>query len=91
MAKGYQGQSCQEEIYDFVSKAVGPVTYSEIHRAISSKGDWKDHTVWRILMSVIVNLVPARHEWENSHPFLFLRPDGRFELYDKNKHPAVIE
>lgn len=91
MAKGYQGQSCQEEIYNFVSNAVGPVTYSEIHRALSNKEIGKTITVWRILMSVIVNLIPARHEWESSRPFLFLRPDGRFELYDKNKHPAVIE
>jgi hypothetical protein len=91
MVKGYQGQSCQEAIFDFVSKTVGPVSYSEIHRNIRSKGAWKDHTVWRIMMSIIVNLVPARHEWENPHPFLFLRPDGRFELYDKNKHPVVIE
>jgi hypothetical protein len=91
MAKGYQGQSCQEAIHDFMIKSVGPVAYSEIHNNIRDKGAWKDHTVWRITMSIIVNLVPARHEWEVSHPFLFLRPDGRFELYDKNKHPAVIE
>jgi hypothetical protein len=91
MAKGYQGQSCQEEIYDFMSKAVEPVTYSEIYRNIHNEGAWKDHTIWRIIMSIIVNLVPARLEWEMSHPFLFLRPDGRFELYDKNKHPVVIE
>jgi len=45
MAKGYQGQSCQEAIYDFVSRTVGPVSYSEIHRNIRNKGAWKDHTV----------------------------------------------
>ncbi len=91
MAKGYRGQSCSEAIEDFVRHSDHPVTFSEIHSGIRSKGDWKDITIWRIIMSNIVNLVPARHEWPNSHPFLFLRPDGKYEIYDRNKHPEVLE
>jgi len=91
VSKGFEGQSCSESIEGFVSQAGHPVTYSEIHNGIRSKGNWKDITIWRIIMSNIVNLVPARYEWKNSHPFLFLRPDGRYEMYDSSKHPAVLE
>jgi hypothetical protein len=91
MSKGYAGQSCSEAIQGFVMHSDHPVTYSEIHQGIRSEGDWKDITIWRIIMSNIVNLVPARYEWKNSHPFLFLRPDGRYEMHDGNKHPTVME
>ena len=91
MSKGFQGQSCSEAIQDFVMNSNHPVTYSEIDQGMRSKGDWKEITIWRILMSNIVNLVPARHEWPSSHPFLFLRPDGRYEIYEKDKHPEVME
>jgi hypothetical protein len=91
MTKGYDGQSCSEAIELFVKQSDHPLTYSEIHHGISSKGDWKENTIQRIMMSIIVNLVPARYEWPSSHPFLLLRPDGKYEIYDKNKHPAIIE
>lgn len=91
MSKGYEGQSCSEAIRDFVMHTGHPVTYSEILAGVRRKGEWKEITIWRILMSNIVNLVPARHEWPSSHPFLLLRPDGKYELYDKNKHPEVVE
>ena len=91
MAKGHAGQSCSEAIEDFVRQSDHAVTYSEIHAGIRGKGDWKDITIWRILMSNIVNLVPARYEWPSSHPFLILRPDGRYELFDRSKHPTVVE
>lgn len=91
MSKGYQGQSCSDAIREFVMNSDHPVTYSEIHAGIRAKGDWKDITIWRILMSNIVNLVPARYEWPNSHPFLLLRPDGRYEIYDRTRHPFVME
>ncbi len=91
MSKGYGGQSCSEAIEDFVRQSSHPLSYSEIQQGIRTKGSWKEITIWRILMSNVVNLVPARHEWPNSHPFLLLRPDGRYELYNKEIHPTVIE
>lgn len=91
MAKGYSGQSCSEAIEDFVRNSNHPVSYSEIQQGVRSKGGWKDITIWRVLMSNIVNLVPARYEWPHSHPFLLLRSDGKYELYDRNTHPAVVE
>ena len=91
MSKGYEGQSCSDVIQGFVMQSDHPVTYSDIFQGIRSKGDWKEITIWRIIMSNIVNLVPARYEWKNSHPFLFLRPDGRYEMYDRSKHPPVME
>jgi len=63
MAKGYAGQSCSEAIEDLIRHAGHPMAYSEIHRGIRSKGDWKEITIWRITMSNIVNLIPARYEW----------------------------
>jgi hypothetical protein len=42
-------------------------------------------------MALTVNLPPARHRWRHVKPFLFLRPDGRYELYDQRRHPSVIE
>lgn len=91
MTKGYRGQSCSEAIEAFVRNANRPVSYTEIHEGVRSAGGWKDITIWRILMSNIVNLVPARHEWPNSHPFLLLQPDGKYELYIKSEHPAIVE
>jgi hypothetical protein len=91
MSKGHEGQSCSEAIHEFVMHSGHAVTYTEILEGVQSKGEWKVITIWRILMSNIVNLVPARYEWPSSHPFLFLRPDGKYELYSKDKHPEIIE
>ncbi len=91
MTKGYRGESCSNAIEDFVRQAGHPVSYSEIHAGVRVKGDWKEITIWRLLMSNIINLVPARYEWPSSRPFLLLRPDGRYELYKKEIHPTVIE
>jgi hypothetical protein len=42
-------------------------------------------------MALVVNLPPARDEWENTRPFLFLRGDGQYEIYDNARHPQVID
>ncbi len=91
MSKGHEGQSCTDAIQEFVISSDRAVTYTEILLGIQSKGDWKVITIWRILISNIVNLVPARYEWPHSHPSLLLRPDGKYELYDRNKHPEIGE
>jgi hypothetical protein len=71
MSKGYKGQSCSEAIQDFLIHTSHPVTYSEILAGVRSDGDWKEITIWRIIMSNIVNLVPARHECRILIPFYF--------------------
>jgi hypothetical protein len=86
---GYKGESCAEAIQ--ASVGAGEVlSYSELCARVKSMGAWKDSTVRRHLMSCVVNLPPARDEWRKQ-PFLFLRGDGRYELYSAAKHPAVIE
>jgi hypothetical protein len=86
---GHKGESCAEAI----GASLQPgevVAFEELVARIQRKGSWGEHTIWRHLMSCVVNLPPARHEWRNVQPFLFLHGDGRYELYDPAKHPAVI-
>lgn len=90
MAKGYNGQSCGEAIKNCFKDNFGPLSFSQIMSQVKTQGTWKDTTIRRHLMSTVVNLVPARYEWTNEK-FLFLRPDGRYELYDQQKHPEIIE
>lgn len=90
MAKGYQGQSCADAIKSCFSNHSGQLSFSQIMNAVKQKGDWKEITIWRNLMSTVINLIPAKYEWSNEK-FLFLRPDGQYEMYDKNKHPNPIE
>jgi hypothetical protein len=90
MTKGNQGQSCADAIKNCLVGSGGPLSYSQIFAQVKKQGAWKDTTIWRHLMSTVVNLIPARYEWTNDK-FLFLRPDGRYELYDPAKHPKPIE
>ena len=90
MAKGYEGQSCGEAIKECFADNPKPLSFSFIMAAVESKGSWKDTTIWRHLMSTVVNLIPARYEWTNEK-FLFLRPDGQYEIFNLNKHPKPIE
>ncbi len=91
MAKGYRGQSCSEAIRECFSTGKHPLSYSDIMSQVKKKGSWKEITVWRHLMSTVVNLIPARYEWKNVNRFLFLRPDGQYELFNKSKHPKPQE
>ena len=90
MPKGKQGQTCAEAIKACFEKFEEPLSYSRIFQEVKRQGSWKDTTIWRHLMSTVVNLIPARYEWPNKK-FLFLRPDGQYELYDPKKHPKPIE
>jgi hypothetical protein len=90
MTKGNQGQSCAEAIKACFVGEKGPLSYSQIFEQVKKQGAWKETTIWRHLMSTVVNLIPARYEWKNEK-FLFLRSDGRYEIYDKAKHPKSIE
>ena len=90
MPKGHGGQTCAEAIR--ASFAPGEVvSWSELSRRVKKLGSWRDETIWQHQMSLIVNLPPARRHWANSRPFLFLRGDGQYEIYDERKHPKVIE
>ena len=90
MAKGNQGESCAEAVRSSL-KPGGVVPFSELYKRIKQKGNWKDDTIWQHLMCLIVNLPPARHHWKTVMPFLFLHGDGRYELYNPQKHPKTIE
>ncbi len=91
MTKGNQGQSCSDAIRSSVQYGE-IVTFSEIYSRVRSKGSWKDETIWQHLVGLIVNLPPARRHWPQfTHPFLFLHGDGRYELYDPQKHPRTLE
>lgn len=89
MAKGNQGQSCAEAIKNCFS-GEEPLSYSQLLAEVRKQGAWKDITIWRHLMSTVVNLIPAQYEWKNAK-FLFLRPDGQYELYNSERHPKPIE
>ena len=88
--KGPGGETCAEAIRAFVEKQA-PIAPGDIFQQVQKAASWKDETIWLHLMSLVVNLPPARRHWKRSKPFLFLRPDGRYELYDPRQHPIVIE
>ena len=90
MTKGNQGESCAEAIH--ASLGLGEiVTFSELYRRVKQKGSWKDESIWQNMMAFIINLPPARYHWKSAVPFLFLHGDGRYEIYDPQKHPRIIE
>ena len=88
MPKGYHNETCAEA----VRAAMTPgkvITFSELFGRVARRGPWKDSTIWQHLMSLVVNLPPARHHWPSSRPFLFLREDGQYEIYDPAVHPRI--
>ena len=90
MVKGYKGETCAEAIKGIVEP--GEIySFEKLFRFIKEKGGWSNETIWQHLMSTIVNLIPARYHWPNVSPFLFLRGDGQYELYDPDKHPGMVD
>ena len=90
MAKGYQDETCAEAIHALVRPGQR-LSFLELFKAVKERGTWKDETIWQHLMSLVVNLPPARYHWKRSKPFLFIRGDGRYELYNPKIHPDVVE
>ncbi|MHB1134563.1 MAG: hypothetical protein ACYC4L_19505 [Chloroflexota bacterium] len=88
MTKGYNGESCSEAIREALQPGE-VVTFRELLQRVRLRGEWKDEMLWQHLMAVVVNLPPARLHWPRRAPFLFLHGDGRYELYDRDRHPAV--
>ncbi len=89
MPKGHTGQTCGEAIRSSI-RLDEVVSASELFKRTRKLGDWRAETIWQHLMSLIVNLPPARHHWPSTRPLLFLRSDGQYELYDR-RHPKVVE
>jgi hypothetical protein len=90
MSKGYQGESCPEAIRASLKQGE-IISFTELHKRVKQKGSWKDESIWQDMMALVVNLPPARLHWKSATPFLFLHGDGRYELFDSNKHPKTIE
>ena len=77
-----------------IRRSINPgeiVSFEEFVRRINALGTWTNETIWQSLMRYPVNIVPARYHWNATDQFLFLRGDGRYELYDPKKHPKIIE
>ena len=86
MGKGYKNETCPEVIHEIVS-AQQPLKFTDLFSMVTRRGTWSTNTIYRQSMKWIVNLPPAYLEWPANQPrFLFLRPDGLFELYDEEKH-----
>jgi hypothetical protein len=90
MAKGHKGESCIEAIRTSINKSE-ILSFNELFSRLKSRGNWSDDKIWQNIMAVIVNLIPAKYHWEGTKQFLYLRGDGRYELYDSQKHPPIIE
>jgi len=88
MAKRYYDETCAEAVRA-ATRAGEVITFSELFGRVRRRGPWKDSTIWQHLMSLVVNLPPARHHWPSAKPFLFLRADGQYEVYDPSVHPQV--
>lgn len=86
--KGYQGETCQEVIRE-VTASGKAMRYSEILGLVKARGNWTDDHIAQEMISYVVNLPPARVHWEKVQPFLFLNPDGTFEMYKAGTHPKV--
>jgi len=88
--KGYKGESCRDVMREIIDQGE-IISCSDFYERIKTRGEWRDDTIWQHLMAMTVNLVPAIHRWPQCKPFLFLRPDGRYELHDPGRHPRVVE
>jgi hypothetical protein len=93
MGKGFNGESLSRALHSIVQSEPERVfSFSEIVSAVKKRGTWADDTIWQNLMAHVRNLVPAKYHWnEYQERFLFLHPDGRYELYNPEIHPEVIE
>jgi len=90
MPKGFCGESVPEVIRSIVQPGK-TLSFSEIVIEIKKRGDWADDTIWQTLMALVRNLVPAKYHWNPREQFLFLRADGRHELYSPEIHPKAVE
>lgn len=91
MVKGYKGQSCAHAIYEVVASDQ-PARFEEAFEKVSLLGAWTPDTIHQHMMQLVVNLPPAYRRWPGRRDrFLFLRPDGLYEIYDDTKHGVFEE
>ena len=89
-AKGKTGESCAQAIWDSLESGE-VVNFTDLFERVKAKGSWTDDTISLHLMACVVNLPPARRHWPSTKPFLFLRPDGQYELWEQKMHPRTLE
>ena len=89
-AKGQTGQPCAQALRDSIEPGE-VVSFADLFERVKAKGSWSGDTISLHLMSCVVNLPPARRRWPYSKPFLFLRADGQYELWEERKHPFILE
>ena len=58
MAKGHNGETLKEAIVDVIGS--NRLKYSEVFQTVKQRGWWKDDTIYQHMMSLVVNLPPAR-------------------------------
>lgn len=86
MRKGYKGETCAQVIREVIASRE-PAFYPDVFEGVRSRGSWATDTIHQQMMQWIVNLPPAYCHWSvKVKKFLFLRPDGRYELYRPRVH-----
>lgn len=91
MAKGHRGQSCADAIYEVVATHQ-PVRFEDVFDKVRLQGAWTPDTIHQHMMQLVVNLPPAYRRWPSRRDrFLFLRPDGLYELYNQARHGVFDE
>ena len=91
MPKGYRGQTCADAIYEVVVSHQ-PARFEEVFDKVRLLGAWTPDTIHQHMMQLVVNLPPAYRRWRSvPERFLFLRPDGLYELHDESKHGVFEE
>lgn len=91
MPKGYRSQTCADAVYEVVASEQ-PARFDEVFDKVRRLGAWRPDTICQHMMLLVVNLPPAYRHWcTKRERFLFLRPDGLYELYDDAKHGVFEE
>ncbi len=88
MSKVAKGDTCVVAIRAVIEPGE-ILAFPKLIERIKRKGRWKNSTIWEHLMSLLVNLPPARYHWPKSKPFLFLHGDGRYELYKDTGYESL--
>ena len=92
MGKGKHGETCKQLVYSAIKQLGSPCDANKLVQAVKTNWDGKEDPIWQHLMSLVVNLPPARHHWSKIRDrFLFLREDGQYELYNAAKHGIYDE
>ena len=74
----------------------GPFSASALFDRVKAKGAWTDGGIWIEIAAMVVNL-PANWHWgrapikKEGERKLFLRPDGKLERYDEQRHGRFHE